>query len=65
MKSQDIKAGDTFSDEGKLVWTAITDAIEYWMSDEKLARVIVRYEADGGRDARYFDWDKEVNVSRP
>lgn len=65
MKAQDIKEGDYFSDEGKVVWTAVTDAIEYWMSDEKFARVIVLYRVDGGRDARYFDWDKEVNVTRP
>jgi hypothetical protein len=62
MKAQDIKKGNTFSDEGKVVWTAVADAIEYWMSDEKMVRVIVQYRVDGGRDARYFDWDQEVNV---
>lgn len=63
MKAQDIKAGDTFVQDGQVIWTAYTDAIEYWMSDEKLARVIVVF-ADGGREPRYFDWDKEVDVTR-
>jgi hypothetical protein len=65
MKAQDIKAGTTFSENGKVVWTALTDGVEYWMSDEKLVRVIVQYRVDGGRDARYFDWGQEVNFEAP
>lgn len=64
MKAQDIKTGDTFFRDGKLIWTAKTDAIEYWMSDEKLARVIIETAFDGGIDARYFNWDTEVRITR-
>ena len=64
MIAKDIKKGDQFWSDGKLVWTAFKDANIVTIDGEELAAVPVTFSPDGGRDYRYFDLEQEVKVKR-
>lgn len=62
LKVDEIKAGDIYGPNGRVVWTAIEDAKRVALDG---VYVRVRYGDDGGLGTREFDVGHELEIRRP
>jgi hypothetical protein len=66
MKAHELRKGDEYREDGKLIYTVIRDADEFTGENDKPeVYVEVRYAGDGGHSDRVFPRDKNVPHIRP
>lgn len=66
MKAHELREGDEYRENGKLIYTVILDATEFEdVVHGPSVYVQIRYAQDGGISDRAFSRDTEVKHTRP